>query len=95
MTVPGRRAGELSGEGLAPSVWRFDGGKCYDTSAEATFSGDYPIARYLYIYLNKKPNEQLDPLRTEFIKYILSNDGQTQTEMGGYYPITNVIREQD
>ena len=73
----------------------YDGGKCYDTSAEATFSGDYPIARYLYIYLNKKPNEQLDPLRTEFIKYILSKDGQTQTEMGGYYPITNVIREQD
>ena len=73
----------------------YDGGKCYDTSAEATFSGDYPIARYLYIYLNKKPNEQLDPLRTEFIKYILSKDGQKQTEMGGYYPITNVIREQD
>ncbi len=73
----------------------YNGGKCYDTSAEATYSGNYPIARYLYVYLNKKPNEQLDTLRSEFIKYILSKDGQTQTEMAGDYPITNAIREED
>jgi phosphate transport system substrate-binding protein len=73
----------------------FYGAKCYDTTAEATYSGKYPIARYLYIYLNKKPNEPLDPLRAEFIKYILSKDGQTQTEKGGYFPITNEIREHD
>jgi hypothetical protein len=30
--------------------------------------------------LNKKPAQPLDPLRAEFIKYILSKDGQTQTE---------------
>ena len=78
--------GYKTNEVRAVPLASYDGGKCYDTSAEATFSGDYPIARYLYIYLNKKPNEQLDPLRTEFIKYILSKDGQTQTEMGGYYP---------
>jgi len=73
----------------------YNGGKCYGTSAEETLSGNYPIARYLYIYLNKKPGEQLDALRSEFIKYILSKDGQTQTETGGFYPITNAIREQD
>jgi phosphate transport system substrate-binding protein len=73
----------------------YSGGKCYDTSAEATLSGHYPIARYLYIYLNKKPSTQLDTLRSEFIKYILSKDGQTQTEMAGFYPITNAIREED
>jgi phosphate transport system substrate-binding protein len=73
----------------------YNGGKCYDTSAEATYSGNYPIARYLYVYLNKKPNEQLDTLRSEFIKYTLSKDGQKQTEMAGDYPITNAIREED
>jgi len=71
------------------------GAKCYDTTAEATYSGKYPVARYLYIYLNKKPDEPLDPLRAEFIKYILSKDGQTLTEEGGYFPITNEIREHD
>ena len=71
------------------------GAKCYDTTADATYSGKYPIARYLYINLNKKPDEPLDPLRAEFIKYILSKDGQTLTEEGGYFPITNEIREHD
>jgi phosphate transport system substrate-binding protein len=70
-------------------------GTCYEASAEASFLGKYPLARYLYIYLNKKPNESLDPLRAEFVKYILSKDGQEQTERGGFFPITNEIRESD
>jgi phosphate transport system substrate-binding protein len=70
----------------------FAGGQCYGTSSEETFSGKYPIARYLYIYLNKKPSIPLDALRSEFIKYVLSKDGQTETEKGGFYPITNQIR---
>jgi phosphate transport system substrate-binding protein len=73
----------------------FYGAQCYDTTAEATYSGKYPIARYLYIYLNKKPDEPLDPLHAEFIKYILSKDGQTLTEKGGYFSITNEIREHE
>ena len=71
------------------------GANCYDASTEATLSGKYPIARYLYVYLNKKPKQPLDPLRAEFIKYILSKDGQTQTEKGGFFPITNEIRESE
>jgi phosphate transport system substrate-binding protein len=74
-------------------VASYFGGKCYDTSAEVTFSGQYPLARYLRIYLSKRPDQPLDPLRAEFIKYVLSRDGQTQTEKGGFYSITNDIRE--
>jgi phosphate transport system substrate-binding protein len=73
----------------------FYGAQCYATTAEATYSRKYPVARYLYIYLNKAPDEPLDPLRAEFIKYILSKDGQTLTEKGGYFPITNEIREHE
>lgn len=71
------------------------GGGCYDTSAQSTLSGSYPIARYLYIYLNKKPDEELDPPRREFVKFILSKDGQAIAETGGFYPITNKIREEE
>ncbi len=71
------------------------GATCYEPSAQATLSSKYPIARYLYIYLNRKPNQTLDPLRAEFAKYILSKDGQQQTERGGFFPITNEIRETD
>ena len=73
----------------------FSGRECHDTSPEATYSGKYPIARYLYIYFNKKPKEQIDPLLGEFIKYILSRDGQTLVEKGGFYPITNELRERE
>ena len=72
-----------------------DGAECYDTSPETTYAGKYPFARYLYVYLNKNPNEPLDPLRAEFIKYIQSKDGQTETERGGFYSITASDREQD
>jgi phosphate transport system substrate-binding protein len=73
----------------------FYGAQCYATTAEATYSRKYPVARYLYIYFNKAPDEPLDPLRAEFIKYILSKVGQTLTEEGGYFPITNEIREHE
>ena len=72
-----------------------EGAPCSDTSAEAAYSRKYPLARYLYIYLNKDPKEPLDAVRREFIKYILSKDGQTETEAGGFYPITNADREAD
>jgi phosphate transport system substrate-binding protein len=71
------------------------GASCYDTSAEATYSGKYPLARYLYVYVNKKPGQSLDLLTAEFIKFMLSNDGQTLTERGGFYSISNVDREAD
>jgi phosphate transport system substrate-binding protein len=71
------------------------GRECYDTSAESTYAGKYPVARFLYIYFNKKPNEPIDPLRREFIKYILSKDGQALTEKSGFYPISNELREQE
>jgi phosphate transport system substrate-binding protein len=72
-----------------------DGAECYDTSPETTYAGKYPFARYLYVYVNKKPNETLDPLRAEFIKYIQSKDGQIETERGGFYSITAKDRQQD
>jgi phosphate transport system substrate-binding protein len=43
--------------------------------------------------VNKKPNQPLDALRSEFIKYVLSKEGQERTVEGGFYPITNEIRE--
>ena len=73
----------------------FPGATCYETSAEAAYSRKYPLARYLYIYLNRKPNEPLGALIGEFIKFIVSKDGQTLAEMGGFYSITNDDRGVD
>ena len=68
------------------------GDKCYDTSAASTYSGHYPLARYLHIYLNKAPGKPLNPAVLEFAKFILSRDGQSETIKSGFYPITEAVR---
>ena len=40
------------------------------TSPDEVLAGKYPLARFLYLYVNKEPNKELDPLRREFIRYI-------------------------
>ncbi|MFZ2724730.1 MAG: phosphate ABC transporter substrate-binding protein PstS family protein [Methylococcaceae bacterium] len=50
-------------------------------------NGSYPLTRYLYIYVNKKPNEPLAPLENEFIKMVLSKTGQQVVIKDGYIPL--------
>ncbi|MFO1123908.1 MAG: phosphate ABC transporter substrate-binding protein [Methylocystis sp.] len=68
---------------------------CYDASFDNTYSRKYPLARGLYIYVLKDPKKPIDPLSGEFVKYVLSRDGQMQAKKGGYYPITRNIREHE
>ncbi|MDZ7582412.1 MAG: phosphate ABC transporter substrate-binding protein [Deltaproteobacteria bacterium] len=58
---------------------------------ENAYTGEYPLARFLYVYVNYKPGSQLDPLRREFIKYILSKQGQSDVIKDGYYPLPAAI----
>ncbi len=50
-------------------------------------SGDYPLSRFLFIYVNKKPNQPLNPLEAEFIKLIMSKAGQETVVKDGYIPL--------
>ncbi|MEW6536773.1 MAG: phosphate ABC transporter substrate-binding protein PstS family protein [Candidatus Auribacterota bacterium] len=54
---------------------------------EYAYSGDYPLSRFLYIYVNYKPGSEIDPLRREFIKYIFSQQGQSDVVKDGYFPV--------
>lgn len=51
-------------------------------------SGDYPLARYLYIYINRAPGKRAEPLVEEFVKFIASKEGQQIVIKDGYYPLT-------
>jgi phosphate transport system substrate-binding protein len=63
--------------------------------AENAYTGEYPLARFLYAYVNFKPNSQLDPLRRELVRYIFSRQGQLDVVKDGYYPVpAAVAREQ-
>ena len=66
--------------------------KCADASFESALSGKYPLERFLYIYLNKDPKKPLEPAVQEFVKYILSKDGQAETMKAGVYPLVNATR---
>ncbi len=72
-----------------------DGGTCYDAQPETAYAGDYPITRFLYVYLNKKPAAKLEPLRAEFVKFILSKQGQTGVVKDGFYPIPSAVASED
>lgn len=53
-------------------------------SVESAISGEYPFARFLYVYVNKKPGQALPALEKEFLKLILSRQGQQSVTRDGY-----------
>jgi len=63
------------------------GGEFFEASAENAATGDYPLARYLYIYINKNPNQDLDPQTREFVKMLYSKQGQEVVFRDGYVPL--------
>ena len=67
-------------------------GKAYDPlNADEVYSGNYPIARFLYVYVNKAPNESLDPLVGEFLKLVLSKEGQEVVDSEGFYALSEFV----
>ena len=50
-------------------------------------SGKYPLSRFLYVYVNKAPNKSLSPITSEFVKLVLSKQGQEVVVKDGYVPL--------
>ena len=72
-----------------------EGGECFEPTAEAASSGDYPLARFLFIYMNVDPNAEMEPLRAEFVRYVYSQEGQQDVVRAGFFPVVNAIAERD
>ncbi len=71
-------------------------GKHYvQATGENALAGDYPLSRFLYVYVNKVPGKPLDPLTHEFLKMVLSKEGQKIVIKGGYFPIADAVIQQD
>jgi phosphate transport system substrate-binding protein len=64
-----------------------------EPSAET--AGQYPLSRYLYLYLDYKPGYELDTLRAEFLRYIFSRQGQEAVIKDGYLPVAAPIAKSD
>ena len=59
----------------------------FEATPENSVAGNYPLARFLYVYVNKAPNSDLPPLEREFVKLIMSKAGQNIVLKDGYIPL--------
>ena len=67
--------------------------KVFPAEDKFGYSGDYPLARKLLIYVNYQPGTKLDPVRREFVRYLYSQQGQADVVKCGYLPIRQPIAE--
>lgn len=69
-----------------------EGEPAYEPSVENILSGRYPLSRLLYVYIVKSPTEPLDTLTREFLKFVLSQQGQEVVIKDGYMPLpANIV----
>jgi len=60
---------------------------------ENALNGSYPLARALYVYVNKKPGQDLAPLEREFLKMVMAKVGQEVVVKDGYIPLPSALVE--
>jgi phosphate transport system substrate-binding protein len=65
-----------------------DPGHFVEPTYDNALSGTYPLARFLYLYVNQQPGQPLDKLTGEFIKYILSHEGQEVVVQAKFFPLS-------
>src|SRR5262249_38707942 len=70
-----------------------EGDEFVEANADNAISGKYPLSRYLYVYVNKAPNKPLQPLEKEFLKMVLSKQGQEVVVKDGYIPLPAKVVE--
>lgn len=67
-----------------------EGRPAFGTDPEDILAGRYPLARFLYIYVNRPPERSLGPLVGEFLRFVLSYEGQKVVVKDGYLPLSAV-----
>ncbi len=72
-----------------------DGAPFITTDADNVYAGKYPLARFLYVYVNQPPNKPADPLVKQFLTFVLSQQGQAIVVKDGYMPLTAKMDEQE
>ncbi|MFI5403149.1 MAG: PstS family phosphate ABC transporter substrate-binding protein [Planctomycetota bacterium] len=58
-----------------------------EASPDKCYAGEYPLARALFVYVNYAPGTKLDALKAEFLRLVLSKQGQEVVVKDGYFPL--------
>ena len=72
-----------------------DGEAFEEANEDNAISGKYPLARVLYVYVNKAPNKPLNPMELEFLKMVLSKQGQEVVIKDGYIPLPAAFAQKE
>ncbi len=67
----------------------------FEASYENVLSGKYPLSRTLYLYVVKEPNKPLPAITQEFLKFVLSREGQEIVVKDGYLPLPAAVIEKE
>ena len=59
--------------------------------AAQVVDGSYPLSRYLYVYVNRRPDTPLPALQREFLRLVLSATGQQLVLRDGYVPLPAAV----
>ncbi len=82
--------------GVKPLALARREGEPYGTvDPEDVYAGRYPLARFLFVYVNRPPGQPLDPLVAAFLRYVLSREGQQVVVKDGYLPLPARVVEQE
>jgi phosphate transport system substrate-binding protein len=83
----GYRTADVRAVAIAPKT----DAAAVEPEAENAYSNTYPLSRFLWLSVNHKPGAALDPLRREFLRYVLSAGGQADVKKDGYLPVTAAV----
>lgn len=72
-----------------------EGDEYFEPNADNASSGDYPLARFLYLYVNKHPERGLAPREREFLRMVLSKQGQEVTVRDGFIPLPEAVAKRE
>jgi phosphate transport system substrate-binding protein len=64
-----------------------EGEEAVEASSKTAANGSYPLARFLHVYVNKRPDQALDALTAEYLRFMLSAEGQEIIIKAGFDPI--------
>jgi phosphate transport system substrate-binding protein len=79
----------------AVPIAREAGEEYVPATAERAIDGAYPLARFLYVYINKEPGQRLPPLTLEFLKLVLAQQGQQVVVKDGYIPLPGSVAQRE
>jgi phosphate transport system substrate-binding protein len=73
------------------AIARDRGGFYMPPTDEHVIDGNYPLARKLFIYLNRPPGTALSPVISEFLRFICSERAQEIAAQGGNIPLNATL----